>query len=409
MEWDEDCLENLTVKIGSGATPHGGETNYKTSGISLIRSQNVYDFEFRSEGLAFIDEEQASALANVEVHPKDILLNITGDSVGRCCMVPDSILPARVNQHVSIIRTRTERLDPKFLLYYINEPRNKAALLQVVHGATRRALTKGIIQSYKVRFPSLPIQRRIAEILGALDDKIECNCRINQTLEQMAMALYKHWFVDFGPFRSGEFADSELGRIPKGWEVVTLGEMCDLLMGQSPPSEFYNELGEGLPFHQGVTNFDWRFPKHVIYCTELARIAEAGSILFSVRAPVGRINIADQRIVIGRGIASINHERSWNSFLFYQLRTIFTEEDTIGSGTIFNAVTKTDLENIKVIRPPDDLVQKFNAIVSNYDKQIEVNENESKILVRMRDYLLPKLLSGEIEVKAAEDAVEDLI
>jgi len=167
-EWKECELGELTVKIGSGATPRGGSNSYKEKGISLIRSQNVLDLQFSLSGLAFIDDEQANALKNVTVESNDILLNITGDSVARTCKVPNFLLPARVNQHVAIIRAEKNKLIPDFLLYNLIAQKEEL-LSQSEIGATRRAITKGMIEKFQINLPPLPEQKAIAEVLSSLD------------------------------------------------------------------------------------------------------------------------------------------------------------------------------------------------------------------------------------------------
>lgn len=186
--WKTYKLSEITSKIGSGATPRGGKGAYKDSGISLIRSQNVLDFTFSTDGLAFIDEKQAAKLKNVEVESKDVLLNITGDSVARVCQVPGELLPARVNQHVAIIRADNKILDPDFLKYSLLTYKNKNELLNLSSaGATRKAITKSMIEDFEITIPSLPEQKAIASILSAIDDKIENNLAMNKNLEDMAM------------------------------------------------------------------------------------------------------------------------------------------------------------------------------------------------------------------------------
>lgn len=170
-EWAESQLGSVTTKIGSGATPRGGEKAYKTSGTSLIRSLNVHDRGFQQKRLAFIDASQASMLSNVEVHEGDVLLNITGASVARCCIVDENILPARVNQHVSIIRPISDALDPEFLHYLLTSRTCKSRLLGIGEGAgsTRQAITKAQIQGFTIRYPaSLRDQRRIVQEINAL-------------------------------------------------------------------------------------------------------------------------------------------------------------------------------------------------------------------------------------------------
>ena len=176
-------LGDVCTKIGSGATPKGGKEAYKPSGIPLIRSQNVLDWSFTSNGLAFVDEGQATALANVEVEPRDILLNITGDSVARACMVPDWCTPARVNQHVSIVRPGPD-LDPTFLLCFLQS--SKPLLLKLASsGATRNALTKGMIGDLEIELPNIETQRAIASLIGQIQQKIVLNQQANDYLAEL--------------------------------------------------------------------------------------------------------------------------------------------------------------------------------------------------------------------------------
>jgi type I restriction enzyme S subunit len=169
-DWEEKRLGEITLKIGSGATPLGGQKAYKHQGISLIRSLNIHDDEFKYDDLAFIDEVQATKLSNVSIEPRDVLLNITGASIARCNIVPDNVLPARVNQHVSIIRLKTDVLLPEFLYYMlISKPhKNKLLYSGEKNGATRQALTKSLIENYKVSYPDIKIQKEIIKKINAV-------------------------------------------------------------------------------------------------------------------------------------------------------------------------------------------------------------------------------------------------
>ena len=192
-DWTLTNLSRVCTKIGSGATPRGGKDVYLPRGpYALIRSQNVLNDGFRHDGLAYIGEQHAFELAGVEVLDRDVLLNITGDSVARACQVDPDVLPARVNQHVAIIRPDPEKLDPGFLRYFLVCPDTQTKLLSWAgSGGTRNALTKGMIEAFDVPAPKgVAEQRTIAHILGTLDDKIELNRRMNATLEAMARALF---------------------------------------------------------------------------------------------------------------------------------------------------------------------------------------------------------------------------
>lgn len=174
-------LKDLCDKIGSGATPRGGKEAYEKEGISLIRSQNVLDFSLSFEGLAYINEAQAEKLNNVIVEPQDVLMNITGDSVARACIVDKTILPARVNQHVAIIRPNEKKILSSYLLYYLQM--KKRYLLQLAAGgATRNALTKGMIEELEIELPIIEIQRKIVVVLDDIQKKIQYNSNINKNL-----------------------------------------------------------------------------------------------------------------------------------------------------------------------------------------------------------------------------------
>ena len=198
------------------------------------------------------------------------------------------------------------------------------------------------------------------------------------------------------------FVGSEIGPVPKGWAVKTVRESILLTMGQSPPSEFYNEIGDGLPFHQGVTNYGFRFPTHRVYCATEGRIAERRDVLLSVRAPVGRINVADHRLILGRGLAGLRHRSDHQSFLYQQICHAFPEEDAIGDGTVYKAVTKRFLEQMPLLVPSKQAQEAFEKLARPLDDLIAASDVESGKLTTTRDLLLPQLLTGQIRVKPAD-------
>ena len=279
------------------------------------------------------------------------------------------------------------------------------------------------VSRYNLSLPSLSKQRAIARVLGTLDDKIELNRRMNETLEEMARALFKSWFVDFEParakmegrWRRGEslpglpsewydlfpdgLVDSELGAIPAGWAVKGLGECFDLTMGQSPPGSTYNEDGDGLPFFQGRTDFGFLYPTTRRYCNAPTRIAEPDDTLVSVRAPVGDINMAWDRCCIGRGLAALKHKSGSSPFTYYSIWAIQDQlRQYEHTGTVFGAINKKQFEALKVLEPDARAVAAFSAYASPLNRRIRLNEVESRTLAAQRDALLPKLVSGEVRV-----------
>lgn len=244
--------------------------------------------------------------------------------------------------------------------------------------------------------PSFDKQVKVSNALSAYDDLIDINRRRIQLLEEAARLLFREWFVYFR-FPGHEKINIVDG-VPEGWEKKILVEIANITMGQSPKSENYNDEGIGLPFHQGVTGFGDRFPNTQTYCTQNNRIALYGDILFSVRAPVGRLNISIEKIIIGRGLSAIRSKDNHQSFLFYNLKNHFFKEDMIGGGAIFAAITKSDLENVSLLYPDKKIIEKFENISNPIDKQIENLSIQNQKLAQARDLLLPRLMSGKIEV-----------
>lgn len=310
-------------------------------------------------------------------------------------------------------------LDYRYLKYVLLAEKN--AYGRFSHGTTHQTIYFPEVKAFHICAPDVDGQRPIADVLSALDDKIEQNHRTTRALERLSRAIFKAWFVDFEPVKAKAagatsfpsmpqatfdalpttLINSEIGPIPEGWEVKPLAECVHLTMGQSPPSEYYNKEGQGLPFHQGVSDYGFRFPTHRVYCTVDTRIAEPRDALLSVRAPVGRINVADTRLVLGRGLAGIRHRHGCQSFILYQLYQTFAEEDAVGDGTIYKAVTKKFLSQMPTLDPSRDIMEAFNTMTSPFDDLIAASEIESRKLTATRDYLLPKLLSGQVRMEVA--------
>ena len=233
--------------------------------------------------------------------------------------------------------------------------------------------------------------------MSKYDEAIANNRRRIELLERSSRLLYREWFVHLR-YPGHEHGAIGSDGIPEGWKRKKLEEIADITMGQSPKSEFYNETGEGLPFHQGVSNFGFRFPVNSTYSTKGNRIGEAGDILFSVRAPVGRINLNLEKIILGRGLAGIRSKLNCQNFLFYQLKNHFFKEDMMGGGAIFAAITKKDLHSVELIKPFDTLIQLFSDQVIPMDEQVKNLYLQNQKLQSARDLLLPRLMNGEINV-----------
>lgn len=301
-----------------------------------------------------------------------------------------------MGQRTVLIRPNTQYVVPEFLTYYLLAPEQQYKLLGTANGATVAHVNLPVIRKMPILLPEMSVQMKLAGILSAYDNLIENNQKQIKLLEEAAQRLYREWFVDlrFPGYEETEIVDG----VPAGWSNQCLSDFADVVMGQSPKSEFYNQVNEGLPFHQGVGSYGTRFVIDDTYSTSFTRIAEANSILFSVRAPVGRLNITKNKIVIGRGLSAMKHKKNLQSYLFYMLKERFFKDDIVGNGSIFSSITKNELLGQKFLIPSNSLDEKYDLIVSKIDEKIAVCDGEILRLTQARDRLLPKLMNGEIEV-----------
>ena len=423
-DWVSLSLGAVCTKIGSGATPRGGKDVYLPGGpYAFIRSQNVFNDGFRHDGLAYIGEQHASDLAGVEVLDRDVLLNITGDSVARACQVDPHILPARVNQHVAIIRPDPTQLDPGFLRYLLVCPETQAKLLSWAgSGGTRHALTKAMVAAFDVEAPDdLSEQRAIAHILGTLDDKIDVNRRVNETLEAMARALFKSWFVDFDPVRAKmegrdtrlpqDIADlfpdrlvtSEIGEIPEGWEVATLGTVIELHDRKRIPLNKRQRADRqgSYPYYGAAGVLD--YVDGYLFDGVHILTGEDGSVVDAHGHPVvqyvwGRFWVNNHAHVI-KGTKKISDEH-----LYLHLKS--TNITPFVTGAVQPKLNQKNLKAIPLVVPADSTSRAFSRLVAPLFAMVRHNADQSRLLTALRDGLLPKLISGEMRVSRSAPNAE---
>jgi type I restriction enzyme S subunit len=412
QEWLLVRLGDICTKIGSGATPRGGEEFYKPerSRFALVRSQNVFDRHFETMGLAFISDDQADRLQSVVLQPGDLLLNITGDGItfSRCCIIPNHILPACVNQHVAIIRVDPGIADPGYILAYLTHTSVKSYIESFNAGGSRRAITKGHIESFRIPLPPLEEQRSIAHILGTLDDKIELNRRMNETLEEIAGALFKSWFIDFWPVRanaegrkpvgfgpsdvhilSTSMVESSLGLVPKGWKICTWGDLVTLEYGKSLSG--YNTQDGAYP----VYGTNGRIGSH---SQPLCR--HPGIIIGRKGAYRGVHFCSSPFFVIDTAFyvePKVPLEMRW---AFYEI--LRQDINGMDSGSAIPSTSRDDFYRLPVLTPPYEIQQRFVELMNPLWVRQEKNKEESQTLAALRDTLLTKLLSGEIRIRDAE-------
>ncbi|MDB5581021.1 MAG: hypothetical protein JWR80_6197 [Bradyrhizobium sp.] len=409
-QWPSLPLSDLTTKIGSGATPKGGKNAYQSDGIPLIRSMNVYDLVFEHDGLAFLDAKQATGLDNVIVQQGDVLLNITGASVARCCIAPADMAGARVNQHVAIIRPIPSRIDGRFLAYKLATDPHKSRLLSIGSaGATREALTKGGLERYEVECPPIGVQRRIGDILSAYDDLIGNNTRRIAILEDMARRLFEEWFL----------SDGKAGR----W--VELETLCDGKTGiQTGPfgsqlhKEDYSEEGVPVVMPKNMADLKIREEGVARITTELANtmprhILRNGDVVYGRRGDIGRRAFVTEREsgwFCGTGCLRIrpNKDKISPRYLFDALGLPATDGAIKGRahGATMPNLSAGLMKSVPVFLPTMEVQARYASLVDPLFDLAASLEVCNTNLNSTRDLLLPKLISGEIEIRVAEEALE---
>ena len=369
---------------------------YVENGVLFLNSESIKSGFLEKSSANYISEQKYADIKKGRIAKGDTLLTTRGNGVGNSAFVSRDER-GLINAQMLILRPLPSEICPKFLYYYLTSKTLRSYISNFASGSAQPQIPIRDLRKIPIFLPQVKIQKKIAAILSAYDDLIENNKRRIALLEKMAEEIYREWFVRMR-FPGHEKAKFVKG-VPEGWDVATLDDLVNFTMGQSPKSEFYNETGEGLPFNQGVGTYGERFPKRMTYCSSDGRKAKKGDILFSVRAPVGRLNIADCEMIIGRGLAAISHKQNLNSYLFYLLIVAFANEDIVGNGSIFNSVGKDELAKFKLFKPEGNLIVKFEEIVSRIDRQIELLISSLKQLTSTRDLLLSRLISGKLSVE----------
>lgn len=382
-------FKDICTKIGSGATPKGGKEAYCEEGISLIRSQNVLDFAFSADGLAFINDLQAEKLKNVIVEEGDVLLNITGDSVARACMVDKKYLPARVNQHVCIVRADLQKAVPSYLLYFLQL--NKEYLLQLAAGgATRNALTKEMINNLELELPSIEDQQKITAILDDIQARMDCNNAINENLLQQAQALYKDRFVDLKPFD---------GEMPPDWRLGTVSEIIELHDSKRIPlsSRERANLAKIYPYYGATSVMDYvdRYLFDGIYLL----LGEDGTVVDSKGFPI--LQYVEGKFWVNNHAHIITGKNGFTVETLYLLFSL-TNVQSIVTGAVQPKISQGNLNKVSVVIPSEAELSAFNSIVQPIFAQIRNLRAENDRLAATRDTLLPRLMSGELDVSSLD-------
>ena len=412
-EWK--ALSSITSKIGSGSTPRGGNSVYSDSGISFIRSQNVLDMDFSTENLAFINDNQAEKLNNVIVEKNDILLNITGDSIARCTVVPEEILPARVNQHVSIIRCKNTE-ESKYVMYYLQYM--KKYLLQISKvGGTRNALTKEAIGKLPIKLSD--DCNKISKILDNIDQKIQINNQINQELEDMAKTIYDYWFVQFDfPDQNGKPYKSSGGKmvyhpelkrqIPEGWGVARIEDIAQTGSGGTPKSTNVSYYSNGeIPWinsgelEQTVITSTSNFITEEGLNNSSAKLFPSGTILVAMYgATAGKVSFLTFEASTNQAICAIMlNDIRMRYYLKNVIEDLYQYLVKLSTGSARDNLSQDMIKNIKVVIPSNDILDRYYDFSNIIIKEITKKQQENEQLTQFRDWLLPMLMNGQVKVE----------
>jgi type I restriction enzyme S subunit len=379
-EWRE-CKLGEIAGIQTG--PFGSQlhaSDYVIEGIPSIMPANINgNMRIITDDIARIRTNDAKRLEKYIVNENDIVYSRRGD-VEKCAFITSRESGWLCGTGCLRVRFTSSAVFPKYCAYYLSTDKIKAWVSANAVGSTMPNLNETILSNVPVRFPSIPTQRAIAEVLSSLDDKIDLLKRQNTTLEALAQTYFRQWFVE------------------ENCELKRLDSIAKVTMGQPPSGASYNEDGIGTVFFQGRGEFGWRYPSVRLFTTKPQQMAKRGDTLMSVRAPVGDVNIAESDCCIGRGLAAIscNHQ----TFVFYALKEQSEQLEIFnGEGTVFGSITKEGLNGLQIHLPSEAKIREFDNRFRVLDKKIECNNTQILTLQKLRNTLLPKLISGEVRIK----------
>ena len=437
--------EWTTLPVGEVAAVRSGyafkSSDWTASGIPVVKIANVKDGRLEMAGCSFVDEEVARAAGDYRLSDGDILIAMTG-YVGDVARVRYTDLPCVLNQRVGKFTVLNSKwLDANYLFQFLASADTRQTIAGLGYGSAQPNVSPSLIHKVEIPLPPLPEQKRIAHVLGTLDDKIELNRRMNATLEAMSRAIFKSWFVDFDPVRQkaagkqpvgmdaetaalfpDSFEDSELGEVPTGWEHREASDLYEITIGKTPPRKekqwfslspddvpwmSIKDLGAAGVFIGEVSEY---LTAEAVESFRVKRIPE-GTVVLSFKLTVGRVSITEREMLSNEAIAHFLDKKQSllsSEFLFCYLKQF--DFDRLGStSSIATAVNSKTIRAMPLLLPSQSIVGAFGSRVRDNFKKIRLIQQQSRTLAALRDTLLPKLLSGEIRVPEAEEAVEEAV
>lgn len=405
MEFNKYKLKDLTVN-GKGVYGIGAPAvKYSPNLYKYLRITDIDDIGFintnQMKSINDKNEEKYLLKAN------DIVFARTGNSTGKSYFYNSDDGPLVYAGFLIKFSLDPTKLNPKYLRYYTLTNEYKGWINQFSIGSTRKNINAKIFGDMVISLPPRYYQDFVVDILDSLERKVKINKQMVANLEELSQTLFKHWFVDFefpdedgNPYKSsgGEMIDSELGEIPSDWKVGVLSDMTEIIMGQSPKSDTYNNNKVGLPLLNGASDFKNRNIKPTKYTSAPKKIGHNLDYVFGVRATIGLVTELDGEYAIGRGAGLSKNNEENREFIYEILNQAFTYFERIGSGSVYINISSKDLKQYKLIIPSKQVLMKYHYQLEPIFSELHNRKEQITSLTNLRDTLLPKLMSGELEI-----------
>ncbi|MRZ79439.1 restriction endonuclease subunit S [Paeniclostridium sordellii] len=406
--WKEYKIDEV-YKVSNGLSKKREEFGF---GYEFLAFTDVFNNYFVPKKLDNLVNSSEKEREKCSIKRGDVFLTRTSeklDELGRSCVALKDYENATFNGFTKRLRPKGNiEILPEYAGYYFRSPKFRNLVTSMSSMTTRASLNNDMLSVLTITVPPVEEQQKIANILSSLDDKIELNNEMNKTLEEMAQSLFKRWFIDFEfpsgdgePYNSsgGEMVESELGMIPKGWEVGTLDDIATVTMGVSPKSSSYNTENIGVPLLNGASDFNSTIIKPTKHTTEPKKMCKKGEMVFCIRATIGNLTFADRDYCIGRGVASVQPKlEEYRELIYFNINRSIEKLISQASGSVFSNLTRADINNMTVIIPTNEVLDIFSSNTSNIIEKVQSNNLENEELISIRENLLPKLMSRKLKI-----------
>lgn len=382
-EWKKMMLADISVDVAYGYTE---SASVEKVGPRFLRITDIQNGVVNWDNVPFCPISKTNH-EKYRLQSGDIVVARTGNSTGENFLFrgnEDAVFAS----YLIRFRINQNQADPAFVWYNLRSSQWRDFINGSKTGSAQAGANAKVLGQFSLTVPPLAEQRAIADVLGALNDKIELNRQMNETLEATTQSIFKNRFVD-----------ASTNKLPKGWSIGKLAEIADIVMGLSPNGESYNTDGVGTPLINGPVEFGDYFPVKTKWTTAPTRMTKAGDLIFCVRgSTTGRRVISDGDYCLGRGVCGIRAKNGATTFLYQTINFGLESLLTKTTGSVFPSLSAPDIKNFPVVLPPPQTVSLFNEQTEALTKKIQANITESRTLAELRDALLPKLLSGELRV-----------